>query len=79
MCEAGSESTAANLDLILKWLTLRFFDTNTTVLMKELEYLQVVLSILADEGFHLHDLEAISFVPYLVNKVSSSHTAESTR
>jgi len=29
----------ANLDLILKWITLRFFETNPSVLLRSLEYL----------------------------------------
>jgi hypothetical protein len=72
VCNEGSsgvEATLNNLDLILKWHTLRFFDTNTTVLMKQLEYLQLVLNMAAAESYNLHDLEAVSFIPYLVNKV----------
>ncbi|CAB4067589.1 CKAP5 [Lepeophtheirus salmonis] len=41
-----------NLDLILKWFTLRFFETNPT-----------------EDSYVLHEIEATSFVPYLVNKV----------
>jgi len=73
VCSEGSsgvEATLSNLDIILKWHTLRFFDTNTTVLMKQLEYLQLVISTAAAEGYHLHEYESVSFVPYLVNKVS---------
>jgi len=69
MCEVDSEACVSNIDLILKWHTLRFFDTNTTVLMKQLEYLQVLLSMAAAERYHLHELEAVSFIPYLINKV----------
>ena len=65
------EATRCQLDLILKWITLRFFETNTTVLLKILDYLQSLFDKLADEDYHLHDLEATAFVPYLVNKVSS--------
>jgi len=70
MCEVDSEASLTNIDLILKWHTLRFFDTNTTVLMKQLEYLQALLNMATAEGYHLHELEAISFIPYLINKVS---------
>jgi len=69
MCEVDSEATLTNIDLILKWHTLRFFDTNTTVLMKQLEYLQALLSMAATERYHLHEFEAVSFIPYLINKV----------
>lgn len=58
------------LDLILKWFTLRFFDTNTSVLMKALEYLKLVFAMLSQEEYHLTELEATSFIPYLLLKVS---------
>jgi len=70
MCEVDTEASLTNIDLILKWHTLRFFDTNTTVLMKQLEFLQALLNMAAAEGYHLHELEAVSFIPYLINKVS---------
>ena len=64
------ESQKANLDLILKWMTLRFFDTNPSVLLKGLEYLQSVFSMLAQEAYHMLDSEASSFIPYLITKVA---------
>ena len=76
VCRDNGESTISNLDVILKWLTLRFFDTNTTVLLKELEYLQVVFNMLIDEDYHLHELEAVSFIPYLVNKVRETNSSK---
>lgn len=62
-----------NLDLILKWMTLRFFDTNPSVLLKGLDYLQHIFDILIAQKYTLHDTEASSFVPYLVTKVSKSN------
>jgi cytoskeleton-associated protein 5 len=59
----------ANLDLVLKWITLRFFETNPQVLLKSLDYLRDVFTMLSSESYSLHDTEASSFVPYLVNKV----------
>ena len=67
--EADVPGLVSNLDLILKWITLRFFETNPSVLLKSLEYLNDVFAILADDSYHMHDLEASCFVPYLVNKV----------
>ena len=29
------------MDLLLKWITIRFFDTNTTVLLKSIQFIQV--------------------------------------
>lgn len=65
----NSQALIANLDLILKWLTLRFFDTNPSVLLKGLEYLNSVFQILIDTKYHLLENEAASFIPYLVLKV----------
>ena len=65
-----SQETIANLDMILRWLTLKFFDTNTSVLLKSLEYLQSLFNMLSLEEYHLQEIEAYSFIPYLVNKVS---------
>ena len=65
-----SDATVANLDLILKWLTLRFFDTNTSMLLKVLEYIQAMFEVLAEVDYHLAKQEAVSFISYLVNKVS---------
>ena len=67
--ESSADATIANLDMILRWFTLRFFDTNTTVLLKCLEYLQALFNMLCAQDYHLLDLEANSFIPYLVNKV----------
>ena len=63
------DAQKANLDLILKWMTLRFFDTNPSVLLKGLEYLQSVFSSLAEQSYHMLDSEASSFIPYLITKV----------
>ncbi len=63
------ESQKANLDLVLKWMTLRFFDTNPSVLLRGLEYLQSVFTALAEQTYHMLDSEAASFIPYLITKV----------
>ncbi|XP_068947644.1 cytoskeleton-associated protein 5 isoform X1 [Petaurus breviceps papuanus] len=67
--ESEKEGVISCLDLILKWLTLRFFDTNTSVLMKALEYLKLLFTLLSDEEYHLTENEASSFIPYLILKV----------
>ncbi|XP_071537701.1 cytoskeleton-associated protein 5 isoform X2 [Panulirus ornatus] len=58
----------ANLDLILKWLTIRFFDTNPSVIMKAMDYLQQVFQFVSEDGYHLLDTEANCFLPFLVTK-----------
>uniref|UniRef100_A0A4W4F7G3 TOG domain-containing protein n=1 Tax=Electrophorus electricus TaxID=8005 RepID=A0A4W4F7G3_ELEEL len=67
--EAETGATVSCLDLILKWFTLRFFDTNTSVLMKALEYLRVLFQMLINKDYHLTEHEATSFIPYLILKM----------
>lgn len=67
--QENSQALVANLDLVLKWLTLRFFDTNPSVLLKGLEYLHSVFNVLIDTRYRLVENEASSFIPYLVVKV----------
>ncbi|XP_041970087.1 protein mini spindles isoform X2 [Aricia agestis] len=66
--ENGS-ALMANLDLVLKWLTLRFFDTNPSVILKGLEYLALVFQYLIDVDYTMAEYEANCFIPYLVLKV----------
>ncbi|CAG0924320.1 unnamed protein product, partial [Notodromas monacha] len=67
-----TKNTAAvisNLDLLLKWLTLRFFETNPSVILKGLDFVLAIFDELAIEGYSMHDLEISCFVPYLIAKV----------
>ena len=59
----------SNLDLIFKWVTLQFFETNPLVLLKSLEYLNKVFVALGNYGYTMHDLEALCLIPYLIKKV----------
>ncbi|KAK3102168.1 hypothetical protein FSP39_009299 [Pinctada imbricata] len=63
------DETIGNLDLILKWFTIRFLDTNPSMLNKALEYLHKVFTMLAEMDYNLHEIEASSFIPYLILKV----------
>uniref|UniRef100_UPI004072FD9B Cytoskeleton-associated protein 5-A,Cytoskeleton-associated protein 5-A,Green fluorescent protein n=1 Tax=Xenopus laevis TaxID=8355 RepID=UPI004072FD9B len=67
--ESEKEGVISCLDLVLKWFTLRFFDTNTSVLMKCLEYLKLLFIMLSQEEYHLTEMEGTSFLPYLMLKV----------
>ncbi|KAF7272697.1 hypothetical protein GWI33_014546, partial [Rhynchophorus ferrugineus] len=64
-----SEALISNLDLILKWLTLRFFDTNPSVLLKGLEYLHSVFNMLIEKQYRMLENEGSCFIPYLVLKI----------
>ncbi|XP_015596923.1 protein mini spindles isoform X2 [Cephus cinctus] len=71
----NSKALVSNLDLILKWLTLRFFDTNPSVLLKGLDYLQTVFNLLIKDQYHMLESEAASFIPYLIIKIGDPKDA----
>ncbi|XP_065181655.1 cytoskeleton-associated protein 5-A-like isoform X1 [Sycon ciliatum] len=60
------------LDLLLRWVSLRFFDTNTSVLLKALNYLECTFKLLGQQNYHLNEYEASAFLPYLVQKVGDA-------
>ncbi|KAJ3162133.1 Microtubule-associated protein, microtubule dynamics during spindle orientation [Geranomyces michiganensis] len=55
-------------DLILKYVTLRFFDTNTSMFLKCLELLDHLFTLLDQEGYHMSEYEAAAFLPFFINK-----------
>uniref|UniRef100_A0A182N2B8 transketolase n=1 Tax=Anopheles dirus TaxID=7168 RepID=A0A182N2B8_9DIPT len=65
----NEEALVCNLDLVMKWLSLRFYDTNPSVLLKGLEYLNQVFQRLVDRQYVLADIEGSSFVPHLLIKI----------
>ena len=58
-----------NSDLILKYLTIRFFDTNTSMLIKSLDLLEHLFDLIDIDGSSLTEYEASSFLPFFINKV----------
>ncbi len=58
-----------NLDIVLRWVTLRFFDTNTAVLLRTLQLLQELCDLAAASKHEMVEYEAAAFLPYLVGKV----------
>lgn len=66
----NAKALICNLDLILKWISLRFYDTNPSVLLKGLDYLTAVFSILEDQKYILADAEVGCFIPHLLIKAS---------
>ncbi|KAI9254442.1 armadillo-type protein [Phascolomyces articulosus] len=73
------ERFIVNADLILKYLTIRFFDTNTSMLIKCLDITQNMVAIMDEEGYHLTEYEAVSFLPFLINKVGDPKEVMRTR
>lgn len=69
------QGLVCNLDLVLKWLSLRFYDTNPSVLLKGLDYLNNVFQKLVEECYNLTDIEGTSFIPHLLTKIGDPKDA----
>ncbi|URD81256.1 CLASP N terminal [Musa troglodytarum] len=65
------------LDILLRWFVLRLCESNTTCLLKVLEFLPELFGILKDEGYTLTEAEAATFLPCLTEK--SGHNIEKVR
>ncbi|ORX54518.1 ARM repeat-containing protein [Hesseltinella vesiculosa] len=68
-----------NADLLFKYLTLRFFDTNTSMLIRCLDLTQHIIASMDEQGYHLSEYEAVSFLPFLINKVGDPKEVMRTR
>ncbi|KAF3432700.1 hypothetical protein FNV43_RR23802 [Rhamnella rubrinervis] len=65
------------LDILLKWFVLQFCKSNTTCLLKVLEFLPELFDTLRDEGHSLTESEAAIFFPCLIEKLG--HNIEKVR
>lgn len=65
------------LDILLKWFVMRFCESNTSCLLKVLEFLPELLDMLKNEGYTMTEAEAAIFLPCLVEK--SGHNIEKVR
>lgn len=59
-----------NLDLILKWLTLKFLNINTLLVLKAIDYMLELFRFLKSVNYTLLDYEADCILPYLIRKLS---------
>lgn len=61
--------TVGTMDLILRWVTLRFYDKNTSVHLKALEYLKTLFEKLTSIDYRMTEYEAGAFIPHLLTKI----------
>lgn len=59
----------SNLDLLLKWCGWRVADANTSVLLKALEFLEVVFTRMENDEMQLEEAHVLNIVPALINLV----------
>ncbi|CAA3011554.1 MOR1 isoform X1 [Olea europaea subsp. europaea] len=65
------------LDILLKWFVLRFCESNTSCLLKVLEFLPELFDMLRNEGYTMTEAEASIFLPCLIEKLG--HNIEKLR
>ncbi|XP_050225850.1 protein MOR1 isoform X2 [Mercurialis annua] len=65
------------LDILLRWFVLQFCKSNTTCLLKVLEFLPELFDMLRDEAYLLTESEAAIFLPCLIEKLG--HNIEKVR
>lgn len=65
------------IDILLRWFALRVCESNTTCLLKVLEFLPELVETLKDEGYTLTEAEAAMFLPCVLEK--SGHNIEKVR
>jgi len=57
------------VDILLRWTVLCFCESNTTCLLKVLEFLPVLFKAFKNDHYMLTESEANIFLPFLVEKV----------
>ncbi|KAL6546635.1 Protein MICROTUBULE ORGANIZATION 1 [Orobanche minor] len=65
------------LDILLRWFVLRFCESNTSCLLKVLDFLPELLDMLRNESYSMTEAEAAIFLPCLIEK--SGHNIEKVR
>lgn len=66
--DVEKEIIVANLDLLLKYITLRFLDSNVSILMKCFDLVERLLAVVDNSNFRLSEYEANAFIPFFINK-----------
>lgn len=59
----------ANLDVVLRYCSIRFYDTNTTMTLKVLDLLDLLFGALDAKSYQLMEFEANCFLPTLLFKL----------
>ncbi|XP_071930544.1 protein MOR1-like isoform X1 [Coffea arabica] len=65
------------LDVLLKWFVMRICESNTSCLLKVLEFLHELFDMLKSEGYIMTEAEAAIFLPCLIEK--SGHNIAQVR
>lgn len=64
----NEDAVLHNSDLIFKWIALRFFDTNPSVILRMFDLLLKIFDVMKNRKILLSEIEAQNFIPYLIVK-----------
>lgn len=64
-----SDVGIANVDLVLKYVSVRVHEPQPNLISKCLDLVDNVMAFLRDIGYQLSDSEVLCFVPTIINKV----------
>ncbi|KAL5036633.1 hypothetical protein RTP6_004181 [Batrachochytrium dendrobatidis] len=67
--EEGRTFFSLNSDILFKYITLRFYDTNTSISLKTLELLEHMFGIFDINSILMTENEAANFLPHFIIKV----------
>ncbi|KAJ1982689.1 hypothetical protein H4R34_001626 [Dimargaris verticillata] len=67
--EEWQQRYLCHLDLVLKYLTIRFHDTTTTIWMKCLDLVDHLISLATSHEYHWSEYEASVFLPSFIAKL----------
>ncbi|SJX62376.1 related to STU2-Microtubule-associated protein (MAP) of the XMAP215/Dis1 family [Sporisorium reilianum f. sp. reilianum] len=73
--EETIERTLANSDLILKYVSIRLTDNNTSLSLKCLDILEHLVALLSTQQYHMSDYEAACILPCLTAKFGDAKVA----
>ena len=63
----SADATISNIDLIFRWLSVRFFDNRPAIINKKIEFIKALLSMLSSLKYNLSDYEAKYLVLYIIS------------
>jgi hypothetical protein len=73
--EVDEKLIIENFDIIVRWMTIKFYDKNPQVLLKCIELLDMILMSYQDQGLKLTDYETNSFLQHILNQIGNPKEA----
>jgi hypothetical protein len=67
-----TEKLTAVLDIVLRWMTIRLNEKNSTIMMRVLNYLHDIVGQLRQTEYFMSPFEAIPLLPHLISKLGES-------